>query len=387
MKRILCFIITLALITSTATVAFAKPAKHQDKNNKNYAEDQEFEDEDSKVIKYGRYLLPIDPIVKGMGATVTFDKNTAVLTVKKDTTTLIIDFKNKKVTLNGVEDTKSGIFTAKNSKKRIVLIKYIAKALGVRVKVDDDKVKIEVPEVEVPALEAPKNIKITPIGENVVANTLNSTTWYFNVTADIKAGQATGGKAELYVNSKLVASTAVATATGSAISFTTSDGTPTNEELRALVPVGGDVTIKLYNAENKVVQSTASTKLTVDYVAPTLTSVTSAIYQETTGELYLVTVGAGNIGDAVDVTKLTLYDAALAKSYQLTNGEKGSKATIKSATSLVITLGEMDRLGIKGFGATTLTLSISAGSLISDKAGNVSTPIVTPITLPVIAIR
>jgi hypothetical protein len=387
MKKILCFIITLALITSATTVAFAKPGKNQEKNKKEYSKSQEYEYEDSKVIKYSRYLLPIDPITKGMGATVSYDKATAVLTVKKDTATLVIDFKNKKVTLNGVEDTKSGIFTAKNSKKRTVLIKYIANVLGVRVKVDDDKVKIERPDKEVQELEAAKNIKVTPFGANVVANTLNSTTLYFNVTADIKPEQATGGKAELYVNSKLVASTTVTTASGSSITFTTSDGTPTNEELRTLVPEGGEVTIKLYNAQNKMVQSKAEAKLTVDYVVPTLTSVTNAIYHEEEGELYLVVAGAGNLNDTVDVTKLTLYDVALGRSYQLTTGEKGSKGTVISATSLMVSLGENDRYGIKGFGTSSLNLTVAPGSLVTDKAGNVSSPTVVPTTLPVITIQ
>jgi hypothetical protein len=379
MKKLLCFIITLALIISATTVAFAKPAKNQDKHKKEYSKSQEYEFEDSKVIKYSRYLLPIDPITKGMGATVTYDKITAVLTVKKDTNTLVIDFKNKKATMNGVEDTKSGIFTAKNSKKRTVLIKYIANALGVRVKVDDDKVKIEVPK-----LDAPKNIKITPFGANVVANTLNSTTLYFNVAAEIKPEQATGGKAELYVNSKLVATTSVS---GSAITFTTSDGTPTNEELRTLVPEGGDVTIKLYNAQNEMIQSKAEAKLIVDYIVPTLTSVTNAIYHEEDGELHLVATGAGNLNDTVDVTKLTLYDTVLGKSYQLTTGEKGSKGTVISATSLMVTMGEIDRYGIKGFGTSTINLTIAPGSLITDKAGNVSAPTVTPATVPVIIIH
>lgn len=395
MKKILCFIITLVLIVSTTTAAFAKPMKHQEKKQekhqgkyeKIYSEDREFKIKSSKVIKYGRYLLPIDPITKGMGATVTYDNATALLTVQKDTTTLIIDFKNKKATLNGVEDTKSGIFNSKNSKKRTVLIKYIANALGVRVKVDKDKVKIENPKPELKELDAPKNIKITTYGANVVKNTLNSTTLYFNVTADIKPDQAVGGKAELYVNSRLVATTAVTSTSGSAITFTTSDSTPTNEELRTLVPEGGDVTIKLYNSENKMVQSKAEVKLIVDYIAPTLTSVTSAVYRELDGELYLVAVGAGDLNDSVDVTRLTLYDAALGRSYQLTSGDKGSKGTVISATSLLIKLGEMDRYGIKGFGTSTLNLIIAPGSLITDKAGNVSTPTVAPITLPVIILR
>jgi hypothetical protein len=382
MKRILCFIITLALITSTGAVAFAKPVKYQEKSHKNYSEDQEFKYDDSKVIKYGRYQLPINPITKGMGAIVTYDKTTAVLTITKDTTTIVIDFKNKKVTVNGTEDTKSGIFTAKNSKKMTVLVKYVAQVLGVRVKIDKDKI-----EVIGSTLDAPTNIKITPYGTNVVANTLNSTTQFMEVTADIKQGQATGGKAELYVKTKLVATDAVITATNSAIQFTTSDLTPTNEELKALVPEGGEVTIKLYDASGKVVTSKVELKLNVDYVAPTLTSFTSAVYMQEEGKLYLAVTGAGNIKDAVDVTKLFLYDATLARSYQLTGSKNGSLGFVNSATSLKIYLSEADRLGLTGFGTSTMTLTIVTGALITDTAGNTSPVLVAPITLPVTIIK
>ena len=263
MKKIICFIVTLALLTTSSAIAFAKPVKHHEQENKKYSKEFEKKNEDKKedkkehkkdykkenkyvhpkVIKYGRYQLPTEPVTRGMRATLTYDKETAVITVKKDATTIVIDLKNKKVTINGVEDPKSGIFPASNDKKKTVLIKYIAAKLGVRVKVDKDELKV----IEA-KLDAPKNIKITPIGASVVDNTLNSTTQYMEVTADITPGQATGGKAELYVNTKLVATTNIPSATGSAITFTTSDGTPTNEELRVAVPESGVVTIKLYNA-------------------------------------------------------------------------------------------------------------------------------------------
>jgi hypothetical protein len=71
----------------------------------------------------------------------------------------------------------------------------------------------------------------------------------------------------------------------------------------------------------------------------------------------------------------------------LTTGEKGSKGTVISATSLMVSLGENDRYGIKGFGTSTLNLTIAPGSLVTDKAGNVSSTTVVPVTLPVITIR
>lgn len=391
MKKIICFIVTLALLTTSSAIAFAKPVKHREQETKKYTKEIEKKNEVKhqtkvkkiKVIKYGRYQLPVEPVTKGMGATLTYDKETAVITVQKDATTIVIDLKNKKVTINGVEDPKPGIFTTSNSKKKTVLIKYIAAKLGVRVKVDKDE--IEVIEAK---LDSPKNIKITPVGTSVIANTLNSTTQYMEVTADITPGQATGGKAELYVNTKLVATTNVTSATGSAITFTTSDGTPTNDELRAIVPEGGAVTIKLYNAKNESVTSNTGLKLNVDYIAPTLTSVTSAIYMVNSGELYLSVSGAGAVKDSVDITRLSLYDSALARSYQLINiDDKGSKGFVESDSSLKITLGDADRAGLAGFGTSTVTLYIASGVLIRDMAGNTSSALAAPIALPVVVIK
>lgn len=106
---------------------------------------QTFKINGSAVIKYGKYKLPIRPITKGLGAKLQFDKGTGVLTVSKDNTTIVIDFVNKTVTVNGVQDKDASIFTAINSKKTTVLIKYIANELGMRVKVDDNKIVTETP--------------------------------------------------------------------------------------------------------------------------------------------------------------------------------------------------------------------------------------------------
>ena len=126
----------------------------------------------------------------------------------------------------------------------------------------------------------------------------------------------------------------------------------------------------------------------MDYVAPTLTSVTNAIYMISTGELYLSVTGAGAEKDSVDVTKLTLYDSTLARSYQLTNlVDKGSKGFVESASSLKIALGEIDKAGLAGFGTSSVTLYIASGVLIRDVAGNTSSALTAPITLQVIMIR
>lgn len=382
MKKIISLIITGTLLFTSASMAFAKSANSgkqneqqitqqttQQQNQKIKAKKQTFKINGSPVIKYGLYKLPISPVTKGMGATVAFDKTTAVLTVTKGTNTIVIDLKGKTVTVNGASVTNSGIFTAKNDKKMTVLIKYIANVLGVRADVDKEKVV-----VEVPGLDLPTSVTVTPIGATVMANALNAATLYMTATANIIAGQATGGKAELYVGSKLVATDAAIAATDASVTFTTSDGTPVNAELQTAVPAGGVVTVKLYNATNQsVTSSVANPTLIVDYTAPTITAVTSAVYNATTGELIVVVTGAGAIGDLVDVTKISLYDSTLAKTYQLTNTSgTGSHGVVNSEGSLIINIGSADKIGLTGFGTTTMFLTVPAGSLLTDAAGNAS---------------
>lgn len=279
MKKILSFIIAASLLLSSTSVTFAKQSNATDQSKKTTTETQKaktnvrvkekkqsFKISGSPMVKYLKYKLPIRPITKGMGATVTFDKETAILTVTKGTTTIVINFKEKTVLVNDVADTTSGIFTAKNNKKMTVLIKYIAKKLGVRVSAKGNKIT-----TEIPGLDLPKGVKVTPVGSTVVANTLNSTTLSMTASAKIVAGQATGGKAELYVGSKLVATDLSISATDKKVTFTTADETPTAEELQALIPEGGIVTVKLYNAEQKSVTSTvANPTLIVDYITPIL---------------------------------------------------------------------------------------------------------------------
>lgn len=392
MKKIISLIITATLLFTSASIAFAKSDKAEKKNNKHIAQQykqtkvkkQTFKIKESPVIVYGRYKLPISPVTKGMGATVKFDKATAVLTVVKGSITIVIDFKNKTVKVNGADVTNSGIFTANNNRKMTVLIKYIASVLGVRTDVDDDNVT-----VEVSGLALPTNVTVTPVGTVVVANTLNCTTLYMTAIANITAGQATGGKAELYVGTKLVATDATIAATDTTVTFTTSDGTPTNAELQAAIPAGGVVTVKLYNASNSCVTSAvANPTLVVDYVAPTLASITSAVYNVAGNQLFLNVTGAGAIGDKIDVTKLSLYDTTLTKAYQLTNTSgTGSNGAVNSDTSLVINIGSADKIGLTGYGSTTVYLTVVAGSLLTDAAGNTSPSFTLIQTIPVTVIK
>ncbi len=428
-KKLICFILTVTLLLSTISVAYAKPGnaqaqnkqkthqvekqkEQQDKkqqeikaeiakpevikqdakkleekkkeaaknNNKIKEKKQSFKINGSPVIKYGKYKLPINPVVKGMGAAVAFDKNTAVLTVTKGSTIIVINFKEKSVMVNGVADTNSGIFTAKNDKKMTVLIKYIAAKLGVRTAIDKDKVT-----VTVPGLDLPTSVTVTPVGISTVANTINTTTLYLEASATITAGQATGGKAELYVGAKLVATDMQIDAADTKVSFSTSDGTPTNVELQAIVPTGGIVTVKLYNAEGKsVISNVLNPTLFVDYTAPVITSVSSAAFSVSGSAITINAITVNAVNDKVDVTKISLNDTILGKSYQLTNlSGTGSVGIVSSDNTITIQLGSADILGLTGFGSSTLVLNIASGPLLYDAAGNTSASFSGVAALPV----
>lgn len=391
MKKILCLLITVTLLFATAETAYAKKNnaekknKHQvtEENKKTQDKKQEFKIDDSPVIKYGKYKLPINPIRKGMGAEVTFDKKTAVLTVVKGSTKLIINLKEETVSVNGTMDLNSGIFTGKKNSKTSVLLKYIGNALGVRTKVDDDNVT-----VEVPGLNLPTNVKVTPVGGKVVANAINSTTLYMTAIANIIPGQATGGKAELYVGSKLVAVDTNISATDNSVTFTTSNVT-TNAGLQQLIPTGGVVKVKLYNSKNESVTSAVGNPtLLVDYISPKLTSIVSATYNRNSNQITLKVVGAGDVGDKVDVTKIKLYNYSQGISYQLTGGtETGSEGVVKSSDSIVINIGSVDKLGLMSFVNTDMYLTVTEGSLLYDVAGNVSpnTTSIPPVSVTVIS--
>lgn len=389
MKKIFCILIAIALLFTSADTAFAKKKDADKKNNhkKNHheykdteEEEKEYKIDDLPVIKYGEYIIPINPIAHGMDAKITFDKTTAEVKVVKGDTTIIINFKKEIVTINSVSDENSGIFTAKWYNKTIVLIKYIAYALGARIDIDDEEIIVGPPSIDLPT-----NIVITPVGTVVTANTLNTTTLYMNATAKIVAGIATGQRAELYVGSKLVATDSYISATDTEVNFTTSDGTPTNAELQAIVPKSGVVTVKLYKTNNSILTSAvANPTLLVDYLVPTLTGITSATYEAASSQLKLNVTGAGAVGDKVDVTKISFYDYISGRSYQLTNvSTTGSSGTINSNNLLTINIGTVDKQGISSIIGSSYYLNVAIGSLLKDAAGNSSNEIVTVIIVPV----
>jgi hypothetical protein len=338
---------------------------------------QSFKINGSPVIQYGSYKLPISPITNGMGATVDFNQETAVLTVVKDNITIMINFIEKTVKINGTPDLNSGIFTVKNKKKKTVLIKYIAKVLGVRADTEKDKVIVTIPELDVP-----NDVSIIPVGTDTFKNTLNASTLYLLVTAKIKAGQAAGGRAELYIGNRFITADMEITNTDTSVTFTTSDGTPTNSELQTMVPSGGMVTVKLYNSKNQYINSSKNNPtLDVDYSIPAISGVSFATCSILDSVLNISVTGASTVNDQVDVTKISITDTALTKTYQLTAESTG---IISNDTTLTIHLCTADLLGLYNFGSSTVYLTLAPGPLLKDKAGNRSVGFASAQTVPVI---
>ena len=125
--------------------------------------------------------------------------------------------------------------------------------------------------VDTTAPSAPTAVTLTPVGGTVVANTVNTTNTNLNISAAIVAGQATGGKAEFYVNGVLKGTDSSIAGGDTSVTFTTSDGTPTNAELQAAIAAGGVVTVKLFDAAGNATTSAANPTLIVDYIAPATT--------------------------------------------------------------------------------------------------------------------
>lgn len=378
MKKLIAFIIVIALSTTIFTVsAFADKGGIPNQGNR-----PSFNMNDSPVITYGRIKLPLAPIEKGMGASVNYTGGKILIT--RDTTVIEIDLTTSKVfiTKNGIrtEDTKSGIFTPKNNRKMTVLIKYIAEKLGIKVHTKGDDVIIVNP-----LLHVPSNITVTPMGGKVVNNTLNSTNLYLNVQANITAGQATGGKAELYIGSKLIATDSQILVTDTTVNFTTSDVTPTALVLQALIPNGGKVSIKLYNSSGESVTGNLNTPLIVDYSSPVITGLNSAIYYPAQKRIDLYVSGTYQKGDILDITKVYVSDISAGINRILLDA--ATTGIAKTGSVISINLGSSDVTALAGIGGTDMTLMLLSGEILSDTAGNPPAKLQSALSIPLTIIK
>jgi hypothetical protein len=197
-------------------------------------------------------------------------------------------------------------------------------------------------------------LTVTPSGGTVVANTLNSTNTAIAFAATIGAGEATGGKAEFYVNGTLVGTDSSIASGDTSITYTTSDGTPTSAELQAAILAGGTVSVTLYDAAGNTLSANGPT-LTRDVLAPTQT-VSATAFSADTG-----TDGDLNTKTAAQTITATL-SAALATN-DILYGSTDGGTTYTNISSMVV------GTAITWTGAT-LTSSNSLKFKVSDLAGN-----------------
>ncbi|OPX45620.1 endo-1,4-beta-xylanase A precursor [Ruminiclostridium hungatei] len=129
---------------------------------------------------------------------------------------------------------------------------------------------------------APTSVSVTPIGGTVVANTLNKSNTNLIAGASIIAADATGGKAELYLGSTLLATDNTITDTDTQVTFDLS--ITSTENLQSAIPTGGIISVKLYDEAGNSSSSTSNPTLLVDYVAPPPEAPTATV-QPITGNL------------------------------------------------------------------------------------------------------
>ncbi|NLO38261.1 MAG: hypothetical protein GX115_02130 [Ruminiclostridium sp.] len=115
---------------------------------------------------------------------------------------------------------------------------------------------------------APTAVTVTPVGGTVIANTLNKSNTNMTATATITAGDATDGRAELYLETTLLVTDDTISSGDTQVTFDL--GKNTNAELQAAAASSGTVSVKLYDAdENSSTSSVGNPTLTVDYSNPT----------------------------------------------------------------------------------------------------------------------
>ena len=225
----------------------------------------------------------------------------------------------------------------------------------------------------------PTGVIVTPVGGTVVANTLNNTNTHLNAQATITAGQATGGSAILKIGGVAVATDNTILAGDTTVTFTTSDGTPTNAELQAAIAAGGEVTVTLVDAAGNASTSTAGN--------PTLTVHYSAADAPTA--VTLTPVGGTVVANALNATNTHLTAQATITAGQASGGSAVLKiGGVIVATDNTILAGDSIVTFTTSDGTPTnaeLQAAIAAGGVATvtliDVNGNTSTGSVANPTL------
>ena len=185
----------------------------------------------------------------------------------------------------------------------------------------------------------PTSVSVTPVGGTVVANSLNKSNTNLTASASIIAADATGGKAELYLGSTLLATDNTINDSDTQVTFDLGLTLPAN--LQAAIPAGGVISVKLYDGAGNSSVSSGNPTLEVDYVTLLPEAPTAAV-NPITGSLKVGETLTGHYtysdvnGDAEGATTFKWYRAndsagsgktaitgATAKTYVLQPGDLG----------------------------------------------------------------
>jgi hypothetical protein len=232
------------------------------------------------------------------------------------------------------------------------------------------------------------SIVLTPVGGTLRSNTLNTTNTHLTASASITAGESTGGSAVLKVGGVAVATDSNILVGDTSVTFTTSDGTPINSELRSLITSGGLVTVELSDAAgNKSISSISNPTLLVDYASPTVIN-NSGTYTNSTNTLIITGTNyntlleanesaASDIKARLDWSKLSWDingdNATTADVSFLLNDIISANVTDSTHLSIVFTTAKGASLeATSNFGGGNDSLDITTGFAI-DKAGNPAT--------------
>ena len=231
---------------------------------------------------------------------------------------------------------------------------------------------------------APTAVTVTPVGGTVIANSLNKTNTNLTATAAITAADATGGKAELYLDGTLIASDNFIAVGDTQVTFDL--GKTSTAELQAAIVSGGIVSVKLYDAVgNSSTSSVGNPTLNVDYISE-LPAPPTATVQPITGTMQVGATLTGHYtysdvnGDLEGTSTFKWYRADNSSELNMTEiaGATDDEYILQSTDEGKYICFEVTPVALTGIAQGTAVKSTWAGAVVPAEAAPTAT--VQPIT-------
>ncbi len=154
--------------------------KNNDESTSIFINGKEYSSNEGNIIRYKNFQLPTNPITEGLGANLNWNEKTHVITISKGNISLVINLESKKITINSFE-IKNSVLTINKKNNTIVLIKFIAQALGNRAEIYEDAGAVIV-----------DDDGITSINDNITGKGLNqfeySSKWNYGAQTNAYLG-------------------------------------------------------------------------------------------------------------------------------------------------------------------------------------------------------